>query len=555
MIVDVIWPMRNPDALARGYGDCGLLDEILEGKVWTPQHAVRFRHHEVRGDFFPPVPGAVVIVNCRHNVDDADWLIGQIEQLGWCLLILAGDEEWNFPWHRLPPTATRRVWVQAPIPAHAGWASHMFPGGWYWRTHDEIRPHFNRYMARPLRFFFGGQVTHKRRKDCVHALRHERGGKVIQTDGFLKGVPTYEYHEILAGAKAVPSPSGPYTPDAARPLGAMEAGCVPILDMRKPLPPQFDYWRLVFGDDHPCPVVWEWAEAPQVIDKINKEWRVLHPRVFSWWQQWKRSMTHRLHDDIRALGVGHMLSTAEDKITVVVTSSPIPSHPDTSILEETLRSVRDQLPRAEIILALDGLRPEQADWADRYFEYVTKVLWKCNFEWHNVLPVVMDRWGHQANAVRRALEFVRTDTLLFIEHDTPICGDIPWNGMIKAIRDGGANMIRLHQDVEIHPDHEAILLDRHPYHFDGLPMRRSSAWWQRPHLASTRFYRDVIDGYFPAHSRTMIEDRMYGPVWSACQDGHWDDWKIWVYTPEGNIQRSRHLDGRDGAPKFEMRYG
>jgi hypothetical protein len=32
----------------------------------------------------------------------------------------------------------------------------------------------------------------------------------------------------------------------------------------------------------------------------------------------------------------------------------------------------------------------------------------------------------------------------------------------------------------------------------------------------------------------------------------WYNWRLWIYTPEGNIKRSYHLDGRGGDPKFEM---
>jgi len=554
-MIDVIYPMRNPDALTRGYGDCALLEEILNGKLWTPPQAYEFVHHDVRtDDEWPDVPGAVVLVNCRNNVDDADWLIDRIDRLGWALVILAGDEEWTFPWHRLPPTATRRTWIQAPTPEQAMWASHVFPGGWYWRTREEIEPHFARYMQRPLRWFFGGQVTHVRRKQCVSALRGVADGELIETDGFLRGVPTSQYHLILAGAKAIPSPSGPYTCDAARPLAAMEAGCVPILDLRKPLDPQFNYWDLVFGEDHPCPEIADWRDVGPVITRIDRDWQTLQPRVFSWWQQWKRDLACRLHHDIATLGAPRPPAMPDDRITVVVTTSPIPSHPSTTVIDETIASIRESLPTAQIVVAVDGVRPEQVYAKDRYFWYIERLLWKCNFEWHNVVPVVLDEWGHQANLTRRALDFVDTETILFVEHDTPVCGDIPWANLIEAIHTGAANAIRLHQDVEIHPDHEAILLDDQPWEVAGVPMRRSSAWWQRPHLASTEFYRRFLDDYFPTTSRTMIEDRLYSPVHLDSLDGNWGRWKVWVYTPKGNMQRSRHLDGRQDQPKFEMRY-
>jgi hypothetical protein len=31
----------------------------------------------------------------------------------------------------------------------------------------------------------------------------------------------------------------------------------------------------------------------------------------------------------------------------------------------------------------------------------------------------------------------------------------------------------------------------------------------------------------------------------------WYGRRLWIYTPEGNINRSSHLDGRGGDPKFD----
>jgi hypothetical protein len=43
-------------------------------------------------------------------------------------------------------------------------------------------------------------------------------------------------------------------------------------------------------------------------------------------------------------------------ITVVLVTSVIPSHPETYIVEETIKSIRHHLPDSEIILQIDGLR-------------------------------------------------------------------------------------------------------------------------------------------------------------------------------------------------------
>ena len=70
-----------------------------------------------------------------------------------------------------------------------------------------------------------------------------------------------------------------------------------------------------------------------------------------------------------------------DKITVIVVTSVLPSHPSTHIVDETIMAIRQHLPNSEIILQIDGLREEQKDRQADYDEYKTKLLWKCLSSW------------------------------------------------------------------------------------------------------------------------------------------------------------------------------
>lgn len=557
VIVPVIWPARDPAFLARGYADCALLEAVMDRTLWTPQNAITFEHIEVREESQWPVAGGLVIFNGRANKNDADWLIKMIAGMPWSVVIITGDEEHEFPWPRIPESKTRRVWVMQPD-IEQSFLSYMLPGGWYPNTREELVKHYESARSRTWPWFFAGQVTHQRRVDCFNQLVQDGRGKAIRTGGFMEGVDNETYMAFLADSKVVPCPSGPVTVDTARPLSALEAGCVPVLDARRTYGEQFDYWSLIFGKEHPFPEVYEWREWPYQIDTILPQWAELSNKCSAFWQRWKRQTALQLDADIREVS-GRTSWTVEssNRITAIITTSPIPSNPSTEMIGNTISSIREQLPLAEIIIAIDGVRPEQKDQKSDYNEYVRDVLWRCNFEWHNVLPVVLPEWGHQANAVRRALEYVNTETILFVEHDTPILGDIDWCGIINNIESGLANAVRLHQDIEIHPDHERIILDPQAQMINGVPMRRTSAWWQRPHIAATDFYRDMLDEFFPLDSRTMIEDRMYSPVFIDCttkREG-WGRWRLWVFTPDGDIRRSGHFDGRGEQPKYGMDFG
>lgn len=235
-------------------------------------------------------------------------------------------------------------------------------------------------------------------------------------------------------------------------------------------------------------------------------------------------------------------------------TSPIPSHPSTAIIEETIDSIRDQLPTCEILVLIDGVKPEQAHRKADYDEYVASLIRLCRFQWSNVLPIVHDAYLHQGVMVRTVLPYIRTPLLLFVEHDTPLFGaPIEWEGCCAAIESDQARIVRFH--------HEASVLAVHMHQMIGVPMEvcgvrlwRTMQYSARPHLTSTEDYRQIIPRYFGWNSRTFLEDVLHGAVSSGWRAG-WDQWRLWIYTPDvPDIKRSTHLDGRAGDPKWENKY-
>lgn len=571
MTVPVLWVSRHPEILARGYADQGLFEAILDRSLWRPPGALEFEHHEVRGDF-PDGDGALVVLPARHHAspEDVAWFKAQLDRLSWSVVLLSGDEEWVFPWREIPETETRRVWVMQPIPEQAH-LSGRIPGGWYPGTHEGVG-----WEGEPRQvfsgWFFAGQITHERRQQCADVLRALRdadpkSGHLIETEGYLQGIDQSEYWQLVAAAKVIPCPSGPMTVDTARTFEALEAGCVPTLDTRTPRGDDYDYWSLLFGAGHPLQLIDDWAGFPDVLAWELADWPHNSNRVFSFWQQYKRKLAHQLDDNIHsALHASgrwdNRLPGPDDMVTAIVPTSPTPGDPSTDNIVATIHSIRAQLPLAEIVVVCDGVRPEQQSMADDYAEYVRRLLWHCNFRWRNVVPIVMGEWGHQANALRAGLELVTTPQLLFVEHDTPLEGFIDWPNLCAVVQRGDANMIRFHHEKIILEPHKPLMLDDKPVPVHGdqhtVPMMRSAQFWARPHLASTAFYLDRVMPYFGRDSRTMVEDLMYSVVTTAyAQRGveGWDEWRIWTYTPtEPHMQRSGHLDSRDGAEKFDMVY-
>jgi hypothetical protein len=281
------------------------------------------------------------------------------------------------------------------------------------------------------------------------------------------------------------------------------------------------------------------------------------PRVLgchAWWLAEKRRLAYRLHADLLYLWGEHPEAGsdyASDQVTVLVPTSPIPAHPDTAIIDEVINSIRAQpaLRDAEIIIMADGVRPEQADRVLDYLEYRRRLLWKAHHYWHNVLVVPHWMHRHQAAMTRDLLDAgqVTTPLMLFVEHDTPLVGEVPWEQLMLVLRANLGDVVRLYHETVLQPEHAHLMLGAVTELF-GAPLVRTVQWSQRPHLARRDYYARILAEHFSPQARTMIEDTMHGEV----NRRTWPDHRLWLYMPEGNLQRSTHLDGRGADPKFDM---
>jgi hypothetical protein len=238
-------------------------------------------------------------------------------------------------------------------------------------------------------------------------------------------------------------------------------------------------------------------------------------------------------------------------ITVITPVSPIPSNPETKILEETLDSVRHHLPDSEIILTFDGVRSEQEDMRGDYEEFTRRALWVADKHYGNICPFVFDHHLHQTGMMRAVLHEIRTPLLMYVEQDTPLCVDreIDFTLINQFIEANYSDVVRLHHEAVIPDEHQPMMHGMEP----GFPFMRTSQWSQRPHVAWTDFYRYAMQHFTPG-ARSFIEDKMHG----ICDEAYkihgmagWEDYRVHIYAPEGDIKRSWHTDGRAGGPKFE----
>jgi hypothetical protein len=557
--VDVVWVSLRSETPCRGYWDQAIVERLFTRR-WGVPGWPKFVHH----DSFAEVPdgsGAVVVIPARHHVDQVAELNVELAQLAWALVILTGDEEGVFPVERITHP-NLRLWVQTPqperiYPEHTRWLPNgptpqAYEQAWADRTRDVV---------------FAGQVTHTRREECVTAVQRLLNlgctGALHPSTGFTQGLPPAEYLHLMATARVCPAPSGPVHVDSFRAWEAFELGAIPVLDTLTPAGESSPYWPVVMADPTlPAPPAWliaDWTAAlPEIIDDMIADWPVRGTRCAAWWLGFQRQLARRLADDLMAL-TGHPLAgtSPDDLITVLIPTSPIPSHPSPAVIAETIASVRAQLPHAEILIMCDRPNPTAEHRRDAYDAYVYELTRLCREQWTGVLPVVFDEHLHQSGMTSRALDMVTTPLILFVEHDTPIYGRIDWPGLTAAVTSGDAGVIRLHHEAIIHPEHAHLMLGGpSPVGPAGVSLIPTQQWSQRPHLADTSLYRMLLAEHL-AGRRMMVEDVMHGVVqdhWGSYGMAGWRRWRLHIYAPddttEHGLKRSWHTDGRGTDPKW-----
>lgn len=516
--LNVVYLSVKPETPCRHYWDMGFLDEYLFEQFHHTKHEV---------SEMPALDGAVVVIPARAQADSVAQINVELQKLRWCVVILTGDEEHDFPWRELKHPRML-VWIMSPQQGLHDEAAFRIGSGY--RIEEPAILEKIGLPERNIDWSFAGQITHAIREKCAQQLRNMNNGILIETHGFGQGVEYEKYVELLSQSKFVPCPSGPVSPDNFRLYEALEAGCIPIADGG-------DYWSYLFGEPVPFPVLTDWDRLPEILPGLLNNYQMLANKVFSWWQLYKRRTAAELYKHVKSCD--GEIERKTDDVTAIMPTTYMPSNPSTEVIEQTLDSVEAQMPNSEIIVMIDGLKPEMSEHLKDYEESTRRLLHKIKYKYKHAIPMRFDQYGHQSLMTRQALKIITTPLLLFVEHDTPITREIDWEGIKEVVKSNYAYQVRLSHEGRILPEHEYLMLDKEAKLIHGVPLIRTVQWSQRPHLSPTDFYRRILEKYHDDQPR-FIEHVMYGVL----LQGDWGEFRTHIYAPFGDIQRSIHLDGK-----------
>lgn len=540
--VSVLWLSMEGRERAEDKWDSYLVKELLAGD--------RYEHHYVTyvlgepGQFL----GAIVVIPGGLHADDegVQWLCDELAKLEWVVLVITADEGSLFPIDRINHP-NMRVWLQTP---------RRYPANEYlgYCNTSPFRLVAEEMNDEPsLTWSFAGQVTHERRTQALRYLQDVPGNVVHFTDGFNQGIDAKAYFSEMADSRVVVCPSGPRTVDTFRSWEAIEHGAYPLLDGRcLDYGPEVDYWGKVMPGA-PISVVHDWKDAPAAVERAAEGWPGNSNRLWSWWQMRKR--------DLRDTMVKHVAEASGTDLdygdlTVLITSSPGPEHPSTEMVERVYASVRDRFPDSDVIVLTDGVHESLEDRCEDYERYVHRLLWLAEHQWDRAYVDARGWHAHQTGMIEAVLPRVRTPLLFVMEHDMELVGD--WSDRLTGpLYHGEVDVLRVNMDTAVEPAHAHMFIDHEPISLDfAAPVvcgQRTWQWSQRPHFATTAYYRDAALRF--AGKKDYVENVMAGVLIEAWQrDGMqgWQRHRVAMWTPGGNQQRCRHLDGRSGDDRYRI---
>lgn len=278
-----VYKTYDPNRSSNLFGEQVFLHHLLKDKV-------TFIYN---GQFYDD--GAVISIRANDNQQFIDTLNTDIAALKWCVIIVTGNENGS-DFHTKIKHPNCKIWVQTPKMTDK--ADYFLPLGY---------PTIERHYTGAVRvhdWSFAGQVTHSRRYELVKVLEGLQRGKLVKTEGFGQGLAYPEYFRLLTESKVVPCPGGPATPDTFRFYEALEAGCVPIVDIQSG---QGDYggvyWEKVFGiyRNIPFPLIENWNDFPNLLELVLSEFTEIQAVTHDWWMDYKRKVVRDLFEQIESI--------------------------------------------------------------------------------------------------------------------------------------------------------------------------------------------------------------------------------------------------------------
>jgi len=267
----------DPKDSANGKWDYGLLNEIFE-RNHLDQEVVQEIPESDRG---------IVVIPGQGNAGKEREISSQLLKLKRVILFITGDESAYFNVDKITHPNIE-IWVQYPHAKHMKY-NKMFVG-----APRHIKEYSPSYPTKKYDTYFGGQITHQRRKELSEVMPRLPNSLYKPTQGFIQGDPPTEYYNLMSMAKIAPSPSGAMVIDSFRFFEAIEMLCLPIGDLKDARGVEVDFFSYVYDVEAPIVKVLDWKVLEALVPELLKDYPNNMHKVVCWWIKYKRDLSIKI---------------------------------------------------------------------------------------------------------------------------------------------------------------------------------------------------------------------------------------------------------------------
>jgi hypothetical protein len=263
----------NEEDCAADKWDYGLLKEVFD----------KYEVDQVKVTSIPKADRGFVVVPGPQNIGHEEDINRQIQNISRLVLFITGDEEGKFDISKINHH-NAEIWIQYPHEKHKEY--NKLPIG----VPQHLKKFAPEYPSKDNDLYFGGQITHSRRKQLAKVMPTLPNAVFKPSAGFAQGDKPIDYYWILASSKIAPAPSGAVVIDSFRFFEAIEMLCLPIADRIDPNGNSLDFYNYLFGYDIPVPHVSNWSELNKLVPELLNQYPGNMHKVVAWWIKYKRDL-------------------------------------------------------------------------------------------------------------------------------------------------------------------------------------------------------------------------------------------------------------------------
>ena len=281
-----------------------------------------------------------------------------------------------------------------------------------------------------------------------------------------------------------------------------------------------------------------------------------------------------------------------DLLTIIITTSPVPSSPSPDLIKNTIGSLPDSLSKVPIVISFDNftIDPDECeklkkgyiskDLANRYPAYIENV---CNLFGdvsclsdrqdcfvstslnRDVTFLILKQRHGFAFSIKIALDYVKTPYIMILQHDWLFAFHPPISHLLSILQTEDevqyiGFIARMSLNYETSKGHSHLY---YRYIFSqarNLRLHRSLNndliaclhWFDRPHLCSVETYRQIFamsimkrgDFLEDTFGTEYIKNMTNASTKEAALE-QWQKWGAWLYYPNnGETVTVRHQHGR-----------